>query len=62
MNLYLKQIQDQGHREETGGCKQEEIGGGMDWDTGFRTLEQLYIEWINKKFPLHGTGNCISIL
>ena len=34
----------------------------MDWDTGFRTLKQLYIEWINKKFPLHGTGNCISIL
>ena len=37
-------------------AKQEEIGGGMDWDTGFRTLKQLYIEGINKKLLLYGTG------
>ena len=35
-------------------------GGGKDWEFGISRCELLYIEWINNKILLCGTGSYIQ--
>ena len=61
MNLSMKQKQTQRHREETCGCQGGgEMGGRIDWEFGISRCKLLYIEWINNKVLLYGTGNYIQ--
>ena len=57
MNLSMKQKQNHGHREQTGGCQGEDAGGRMEWEVGVSRCDLLYIEWINNKVLLCSTGN-----
>ena len=59
-NLSMKQKQNHGHREQTGGCQGRGVGGGMDWEFGIRRCKLLYIEWINNRALLYSTGNYIQ--
>ena len=38
------------------------MGGRMEWEVGFGRCKLLYIEWINNKVLLYGTGNYIQYL
>ena len=60
MNLSTKQKQNQGHREQTGGCQGGGAGRGLDWEFGISRGKLLYIEWINSKVLLYSTGNYIQ--
>ena len=60
MNLSTKQKQNQGHREQTGGCQGGGAGRGLDWEFGISRGKLLYIEWINSKVLLYRTGNYIQ--
>ena len=57
MNLSMKQ--NHRHREQTGGCQGEGIGGGMEWEVGVSRCNLLYMEWINKVL-LYSTENYIQ--
>ena len=60
MNLSMKQKQNHGHREQTGGCQGEGAGGEMEWEFGVSRCKLLYIEWINNKVLLYSTGSYIQ--
>ena len=60
MNLSMKQKQNQGHREQTGGCLEGGFGRGMDWEFGISSCKLVYIEWINNEVLLYSTGNYIQ--
>ena len=40
----------------------KEGAGGMDWESGIRKCQLLYIEWINNKAPQCSTRNDIKYL
>ena len=54
INLSMKQKQNRGHREQTGGW---DGGGGMHWDFGVSRCKLVYTERINNKVLLQSTGN-----
>ena len=60
MKLSRKQKQNQGHREQTGGCQRGGGGGGEDWECGISRCQLVYIGWINNKVLLHSTGKYIQ--
>ena len=60
MNLTRKQKQNRRHREQTGGCQGEGVGGGMEWEVRVSRCKLLYIEWINNKILLYSTENYIQ--
>ena len=60
MNLSMKQKQNHGHREQTGGCQGGGDLGGMEWEVGVSRCKLLYIEWINNKILLYSTDNYIQ--
>ena len=57
MNLSMKQKQNQGHREQTGGCQG---GEGKSGSLGLAAANCIYTEWINNKVLLYSTGNDIQ--
>ena len=60
MKLSMKQKQNHGHREQTGGCQG---GGGWGRDrvgSGVSRYRLLHIEWINNKVLLYSTENYIQ--
>ena len=59
MNLFTKQKQTQGHREQICGY-QGEGGRGMDWEFGISSCKLVYIGWINNEVLLYSTGNYIQ--
>ena len=56
MNLFTKQKQTHGHREQTCGCQGGD-GGRLEWEFGITRCKLLYIEWKNNKVLLYSTGN-----
>ena len=48
MNLPMKQKQNHGHREQTGGCQG---GEGQGREVGISRCKLLYIEWIKQQGP-----------
>ena len=38
MNLFMKQKQNRGHREQTGGSQREVVGRGTEWEVGVSKL------------------------
>ena len=40
--------------------KEEESGGGKDWEFGISRCKLLYREWIDNKVLSYSTGNCIQ--
>ena len=62
MNLSMKQKQNHGHREQTGDCPVEGVGGEMEWEVGISRCELLYTEWINNKVLMYSTENYIQYL
>ena len=60
MNLFMKQKQTHGHREQTCGCQGRGDGGGKNWEFGVSGCKLLYIGWINNKVLLYSTGNYIQ--
>ena len=44
MNLSMKQKQNQGHREQTGGYQGGGDGRGLDWEFGISRYKLVYIE------------------
>ena len=59
-SLPMKQKQNQGHGEETGGCPEGGCGRGMDLEFWISRCKMLYIEWRNNKVLLYSTGNYIQ--
>ena len=60
MNLSMKQKQNQGHREETGG-RQGQVGWrGLNWEFGISRCKWVYTEWINNTVLLYSTGKYIQ--
>ena len=57
MNLSMKQKQNHGHREQTGGCQGGGVWEGMEWEAGVSRCKLLYMEWINNKVLLYSTEN-----
>ena len=61
MNLPTKQKQIYEHKEQTCGCRWggcgRRVGGWKEWEFGISRGKLLYIEWINNKVLLYGTGN-----
>ena len=45
------------HREQACGCHGSGAGGGAEWQAGGGRCKLLYVEWINSKVLLYGTGN-----
>ena len=41
-------------------AKGKGVGGGMEWKVGISRCKLLYMEWINNKILLYGTGNSIQ--
>ena len=41
-------------------AKGKRVGGGMEWEFGVSRCKLLYIEWINNKFLLYTSENCIQ--
>ena len=60
MNLSMKQKQNHGYREQTGGCQGGGGEGGMVWEVGISRCKLLYTEWINDKVLLYSTENYIQ--
>ena len=60
VNLSMKQKQNQGHREWTGGSQREGLGRGMEWEPGVSRYKVLYTKWISYKVLLYSTRNCIQ--
>ena len=63
MNLFTKQKQIRGHREQTCGCPG---GGGREWD-GWgvcgQQMKAIHLEWISNKLPVClAQGNYIQSL
>ena len=56
----MKQKRIHKHREKTCGCQGEGAGEGVEWEVGVSRCKLLYIEWINNKVLLYGTGNYIQ--
>ena len=56
----MKQKRIHKHREKTCGCQGEGEGEGVEWEVGVSRCKLLYIEWINNKVLLYGTGNYIQ--
>ena len=59
--LCVKQKWNLRHREQTDGCKEEEVKGGMDWEVGVSRYKLLYIEGINSKVQLYRTDTIFNI-
>ena len=59
MNLFMKEKQNHGRREYVV-AKGEGVRRGMDWEFGISRCKLVYIDWINNKVLLYGTGNCIQ--
>ena len=57
MNSSLKQKENRGHIEQTGGCRAEGVGGGLKREVGISRRKLLHIGWIHSKAPLYGAGN-----
>ena len=53
MNISVKQKQNHGHREQTGGCQG---GGGMDWGVWDQQMQTI----IYRKVLVYSTGNYIQ--
>ena len=64
MNLPMKQKQNHGYREQTGGCRRRGLWGAdwerMEWEVGVSRCKLLYIGWINNKVLLYSTENYIQ--
>ena len=62
MNLYTKQKQTHGHREQT--CDYQGKGGRsvMDGEFGVSRYKLLHLEWTGNEVLLHSTGNYIQSL
>ena len=44
INLSVKQKQNHGHREQTGGCQLGGGWGGLEWEVGASRWKLLYME------------------
>ena len=60
MSLSLKHKQNQGHREQTGGCQGGGYRGVMEWEVGVHRCNLLCIEWIQNKALLYSTAKQCS--
>ena len=60
MSLSLKHKQNQGHREQTGGCQGGGYRGMMEWEVGVHRCNLLCIEWIQNKALLYSTAKQCS--
>ena len=62
MNLFTKQKQTHGLREETCLCQGGGGGIGMDEEFGVIRYKPLHLEWIHNEVLLYSTGNYIQSL
>ena len=62
VKLCVKQIWNHRHREQTDGCKEEEVKGGVDWEAGVSRYKILHTEWISNKNLHYSTENYIQYL
>ena len=60
--LCVKQKWNLRHREQTDGCKEEEVKGGMDWEVGVSRYKLLHTKRINNKNLHYSTENYIQYL
>ena len=60
--LSVKQKRNHRHREQTDGCKEEEVKGGMDWEVGVSRYKLLHTERISNKNLHYSTENNIQYL
>ena len=60
MGLSVKQKQNHGRREQTGGYPEGGVGEVMEWEAGISRCKLLCIEWISSKALLYNTENCIQ--
>ena len=58
----MKQKQDQGHREYSGGCQGGGVKRELNWEFEISRCKLVYTEQINSKVLLFNTGNYIQYL
>ena len=59
MTLSMKQKQSHRHREQTFGCQGGEQWGRNGMGYGITRCKLVHLGWINNKFLLYSSGNCI---
>ena len=60
--LCVKQKWNLRQREQTDGCKEEEVKGGMDWEVGVSRHKHLHTKRISNKNLHYSTENYIQYL
>ena len=61
MNLSMRQKQNHGLREQTGGCQGGGFGRGMEREAGAsRCKLQYHTEWINNRILLYSKENHVQ--
>ena len=61
MNLLVKQKTDlQTQKTNLSLPKDKKGEGGLDWEFGISRRQLFYVEWINNKVLLYGTGKYIQ--
>ena len=61
MNISMKQKQTHKHREQTCGCQEGGVRGGIDWECGISRWKLLHVEYINKKVLRIAQGTIFNV-